>query len=57
MYEIIFGLNLPITAADILNKAVKEICFWIVERKQVVLEQGPFIRSETIHHIEPTTEF
>jgi hypothetical protein len=29
MCEIISGLNLLITAADILNKAVKEICFWI----------------------------
>ena len=28
MCEIITGLNLPITEADVLNKAVK-ICFWI----------------------------
>ena len=28
-----------------------------LERKQVVLEQVPFIRYETIHHLEPMTEF
>ena len=27
-----------------------------LERKQVVLEQVPFIRYETIQHLEPTTE-
>jgi hypothetical protein len=28
-----------------------------LERKQVVLEQVPFTLYETIHHLEPTTEF
>ena len=37
MCEIITGLNLPITEADVLNKAVK-ICFWI----QILLVKSCF---------------
>jgi hypothetical protein len=35
----------------------KQRGFRDLERKQVVLEQVPFIRYGTIHHLEPTTEF